>query len=360
MSFTLTLLAILYFSSKPLFHRPVAVKDKSIENHDRSIVVLPFNNLDNDPDNQYFTDGIWIDILNRLCGIRDLRVISRTTSEYFRGSKLTAREIGSKINVNYILEGDVRRYGGNVWLAVRLVGIENDRNIWSDQYDMPITDIFRIQFTIAEKIASELRLVFSGQETGHVEEFPTHDPEAYNLCLLGRYFDERRTKEGMEKSIAYYTKATEIDPDYAQAYTGLAYVYFHYTWENFCSRTAGFEKVRESALRALEIDKNQAEALTILANLSCMDWKWEKARKEFMHAIECNPNVELAHRYYSFLLEMLGEQEEARRQIDLARKIDPLSLSVLWNSSASYYYSGEYEKALEELRIYRRSIHHSG
>ena len=155
----------------------------------------------------------------------------------------------------------------------------------------------------------------------------------------------------MEKSIAYYTKATEIDPDYAQAYTGLAYVYFHYTWENFCSRTAGFEKVRLSALRALEIDKNQAEALTILANLSCMDWKWEKARKEFMHAIECNPNVELAHRYYSFLLEMLGEQEEARRQIDLARKIDPLSLSVLWNSSASYYYSGEYEKALEELRI---------
>ena len=128
-------------------------------------------------------------------------MISRTTSEYFRGSKLTAREIGSKINVNYILEGDVRRYGGNVWLAVRLVGIENDRNIWSDQYDMPITDIFRIQFTIAEKIASELRLVFSGQETGHVEEIPTHDPEAYNLCLLGRYFDERRQKKEWKKAL---------------------------------------------------------------------------------------------------------------------------------------------------------------
>lgn len=350
MSVTLILFAILYFQDKPLFNQSAEAKYKEKENQDRSIVVLPFKNLDNNPDNLYFTDAVWIDILNRLSNIRDLRVISRTTAEYFRGSKLTAGEIGNKINVNHILEADVRRYGGNVWIAVQLVDIRNDRIKWSNQYDLQLADIFSIQTTIARKIAEELQMVLSEQETKQIEKIPTHNQEAYELYILGRYFVDRRTKEGTDKGIAYLTRSIEADPYYAQAYALLAYAYFTCSWEKYHPLTIGYEKARASALRALKIDKNQAEAMTILAELYFLDWKWEKARKEYMHAIECNPNDAMVRRYYMDFLNMLGELEEARRQIDLARKIDPLSSIVLWQSAALYFYTGEYEKALEELR----------
>jgi TolB-like protein/AraC-like DNA-binding protein len=321
------------------------------KNREKTIAVLPFVNLSDDKDNQYFADGVMEDILTNLSRIRELKVISRTSTEQFRNSSKTTPEIARILVVNYILEGSVQRYGDKVRVRVQFIDARNDRHLLSKTYDRGFEDIFLIQSDIAKQVAGELQAALSGKEIEQIEKVPTKNPEAYNFYLKGRFFWKLRTREDINNSITYYEKAIVADPDYALAYAGLADTYFILAWWGWIPRAEGYEKAKKLALQALQLDKNLSEAHTVLAELLFYgEWKWEDARKEFMLAIELNPNNESTRQFYSELLDILGENEEARVQINRALELDPF-FPILHIMSAIYYrHEGKYKESMEACK----------
>lgn len=316
---------------------------------DKSIVVLPFKNLSNEPENQYFADGVMEDILNNLFIISELRVISRTTSEHYRDSKLTSPEVAGNLGVRYVLEGSVRRDQNKARIMVQLIDAWQDQHTWSEKFDTELTDIFAMQSDIAKQVAEKTQTVISPKEILRIEKIPTRNPEAYDLYLMGRFFINKRTRAGFEKSADYFEKAIVADTLFALAYAGLAEAYGLFAWYRWYPLEEGFIKAKDNALKALAIDKNLGEAHAVLGTLlQWKDWKWEEARKELLLATQLSPNYAIAHSSYSELLDVLGEKEEARRQVIRAIELDPY-FPLLHVLSAVYFKNnGLYRESQEE------------
>jgi TolB-like protein/Tfp pilus assembly protein PilF len=325
---------------------------KPQKNLEKSIAVLPFDNLSNDPEQEYFCDGMLDEILDRLFRISDLKVVSRTSSMRYKDSKLALKEIAKELDVSTILEGSIHKVGNNVRITVQLIDAKTDNHLWSKIYDKDLSDILKIQSEIALRIAEELKTMLTPEEKGKIENSHTKNPEAYNLYLQGRYFWYRRTKEDLKRSVEYFEKSITTDPDYALAYAGLADAYYIQAFWGWLPWDEGTAKSKELALRALDIDKNLAEAHTVLgALLTYREWKWEEARKEFQLAIELNPKYVTAHHYYSELLDILRQNGEARKHINIALQLDPF-LPVLHVLSSSYYFNeGKLKESLDECFV---------
>lgn len=348
LSLSAVFLFLLLFSMIYFGFNAAPVSEKQISGADKSVMVLPFKNLSSDETNQYFADGIAEDILNHLSRIEELRVISRTSSEQFRESTLSAAEISRKLNVNYILEGSVRREDEKIRISVQFIDAKNDRHLWAENYDRQLADVFAIQSEIAQKVADALQFVLSPEEKQQMAKIPTKNTEAYNYYLLGRFFWNKRTEDGLKKSVEYFEKAVAADPDYAQAYAGLADAFFIQTWWKWEKTPEGYKKAKQLAIKALELDENLSEAYATLGSILCYsDWDWEESRKMLKKAIELNPNNAIARQYYSELLEILNEKEEALEQIDKAIEIDPLFFMYRILKSAYNYRNGKYDIALE-------------
>ena len=317
----------------------------------KSIAVPPFKNLSDDLENQYFTDGVREDVINQLYQIRKLRVIPVTTSDQLWESAMLAPIRANKLKINYVLEASIQKDYNKIRVNVKLRDVRLNQYIWIERYDKELTDIFNIQSDIAIQIANELYAVLTPEEIEHIEKIPTKNPEAYNLYLYGRYFWYTRTEEGLIKSIEYFEKALALDPDYALAWAGLADAYFIQAWWGWYPSLEGWAKAKESALRAIDIDNNLAEAHTTLGEILCnIDWKWEEAEKEFLLAIELNPNYLPAHQYYSELLDILRQNDKAREQINLALELDPFFFMLHLSSSTYYYNEGKLNESLDEYR----------
>ena len=320
-------------------------RKKKPEETEKSIAVLPFENLSSDEENAWFSDGITDVIINQLSKISSYRVIGRISTLRYKEEKKSIPEIGGELGVNYIIEGTVQRQENEMRISVQLVRVKNEDHIWSDLYDRELNDIFIVQTDIAKRIAKELKTALTPEEKERVEKKPTENPEAYNLYLQGRFFWGKRTKEGLNKSVEYFKKAIAMDPDYALAYAGLADAYFIQGYWGWVPKEEGYALAEETILKALEIDNNLAEAHTVRGALyNYKEWNWERAREELEYAINLDPNYVTAHHYYSELLNILGENKKAREQINLAIELDPF-LPVLHNMSAIYYY---YNDRLEE------------
>ena len=322
---------------------------KQTKDLEKSIAVLPFENLSTDAEQVWFSDGITDVIISQLSKIYDLRVLSRTSTLKYREEHKSISEIGKELDVNYIIEGTVQRQQERMRITVQLIRVLNEGHLWSEIYDREWKDIFEVQSDIAQRIAEELKTILTPEEKERIENSQTTNPEAYNLYLQGRYFWNKRTEEELKKSIEYFEKSIAIDPDYALAYTGLADAYSVQAWWEWIPMKEGYARAKEMALRALEIDKNLAEAHATLGTLLCYgEWKWEEARKELLYAIELDPNYTIAHSYYSELLDILGQDGEARVQINLALKLDPF-FPLMYSLSAIYYYhEGKYKESLVE------------
>ncbi len=325
--------------------------NKSSEQIEKSIAVLPFANLSDDPEQDYFSDGMVDEILDHLFKIGDLKVISRTSSMRYKGTRLTLKQIAHELGVSAILEGSVRKIGNNVRITVQLIDARTDTHLWSESYDGNLSDVFSFQSAVAQNVAKELKATMTSQARALIEKRNTKNSEAYNLYLQGRFFLNKRTKEGMKKSIEYFEKSVSIDPDYALAYAGLADAYFILTWWGWASIPEGYIKAKEYTLRALAIDNNLAEAHTTLGGLmTYSDWNWEGARKELLFAIELNPNYATAHHYYSELLDIIRQNDAARAQINKALELDPY-LPVMRGLSALYYFhENKLKESLNECR----------
>jgi TolB-like protein len=342
----------LKYNDLQIIGKPMLEEEKSefnIIRKGKSIIVLPFENMSPDPDQEYFSDGLTEEIITDLSHIHDLLVISRTSAMTFKGAKATVKEIADKVHVRYVLEGSVRKAGNNLRITAQLIDGMTDTHIWAEKYNGNLDDIFEIQEKVSRSIVNSLKLKITPEEKELISKNPTTNLEAYNLYLKGRFFFYNGTKEGQLKSVECYEKALSEDPDYALAYAGLADTYYVQATFGWLLLEEGLSRAKENAMRALDIDRDLAESHAILGVIyGSYDWKYKEAMEELSLAVRLNPKCMCAHQYYSGLLDTLRQNEKARIHVNLAKEIDP-SFFYLYILSAQLYYNvGKFEESLRE------------
>jgi TolB-like protein/AraC-like DNA-binding protein len=324
-------------------------------NKELSIIVLPFKNLSDDLNNQYFADGITEDILDNLFRITALRVVSRTSAEQFRESTLSAREIAHKMKVNYVLEGSVRQYDNKTRISVQLIDAVQDKHLLSTNFDRELTDIIGVQSEIALQVASKMNTVLSENEIRQIEKIPTQNSKAYDYYLQARFLlhkansDQRSDfdKESVMNCIQYYEKAIAEDENFAEAYAGLANAWLQLSAWGWLKSNEGFLKSREYSLKALEIDPECAHAHAVLGTF--LIWgirNIAEGGKELETSIRLNPNFATARQWHAQYLMITGPIEEARIQVDYALELEPYFWVIQNLNSWIYYFEEKYDKAL--------------
>jgi TolB-like protein/AraC-like DNA-binding protein len=329
---------------------------------EKSVLILPFDNLSANDENQYFADGITEDILNNLFLISDLRVISRTTSKHFNESKLTATEIAREVNARNVLEGSVRRYGNKARISVQLIDAHQDKHLWSENFDRELNDILGVQGDIALQVALKLNAVISEKEKKQLGKIYTHNPEAYDNYLKGRFLLHKANSEqrfdfdyeSVMNCLHYYEKAIALDSNFAAAYAGLANARFNLSAWGWLPPAEGGLKAIELSMRALAIDPDFAEAHAVKGAFHVWGQrKFEEGRKEFITAVGLNPNFATTHQWYAQLLMITGPIEEARIHIDRAVELEPYFWVVQNVNAWVYYFEKKYDKAIEACIIAR-------
>ncbi|NLP09205.1 protein kinase [bacterium] len=318
----------------------------------KSIAVLPFKNLSDSKEDEYFSDGITDDIIAQLSKITDLKVISRTSTMRYKGMNKSIHEIGEELKVATILEGSVRHAGNQVRIVAQLIDARNEGHIWAETYDKGMTQIFTVQSDVAQQIAAALKAKLSPSEKGRIEKKQTENPEAYQLYLKGRYHWNKRRPDDIETAIAYFNQATEKDSYYAQAYTGLASAYvimYAYGGASGVESKKWFTHAQQMAEKALAIDSTLAEAHAVLG-LIAEDryFDWAGAERHYRRAIELDPSY--ATHWYSSMLYVQGRFIEAHAEARRALELDPLSLIINTNLGDVYYAMREYDQALKQYK----------
>jgi TolB-like protein/Tfp pilus assembly protein PilF len=318
---------------------------------DKSIAVLPFENLSRDPDNAYFAEGIKEEVLARLSKVADLKVISIRSTQQPKSSLSDLSQIAQKLGVGTFLEGSVQRAGDEVRVTVQLVRAETDAHLWADVYDRKLTDIFAVESEIAKAVADKLQAKLTGSEERAISAKPTANLEAYQFYLRGRYYWNRRTAGGLKRALEQFQQAAEKDPTYALAYAGLADCYALLEQYAGTPSSETLPNARAAALRALQIDDSLGEAHTSLGYVNALSWQFGEAEKEFKHGIALNPNYPTAHHWYSLpYLAMLGRLDEAMAEIRRAQQLDPLSPIISANAGSLYVLKGNLNTAIEEFK----------
>src|SRR5229473_8569888 len=257
----------------------------------RRVAALPLAMLSSDHQDEYFADGLTEEIINTLSSIPGLNVIARTSGMKYKQVNKSVSEVGRELKVGTILEGSVRKAGGRVRITIQLIDVASEAPIWAQKYDRELEDVFKIQTDIAERVAEALKVQLLRENRKLIEEKAPEDIGAYVLYLRGRYYWSKRTKEDLEKAIAYFREAIEKDPNYALAHAGMADCYTLMGRHLYIPRREAYSKARDYANRALELNDNLAEAHTSLAAvLTIYDWDWDAAEEHFRRAIHLNPN----------------------------------------------------------------------
>ncbi|MFL6589878.1 MAG: TPR end-of-group domain-containing protein [Chthoniobacterales bacterium] len=318
----------------------------------KSIAVLPFNNLSGDPNNAYFAAGMQDEIITRLAKITELKVVSCTSTQRFKGAPDDIPAIAAQLGVAHILEGSVQRTGDRVRVNVQLIKGATDTHLWADTFDRKLTDIFEVETEIAETVAGTLQARLSGSEQHAIAARPTENTEAYQLYLKGRFFWNKRTDENLIKAAEHFNKAIAADPNYVLAFVGLADCYLLMPLYGAGTPQDCYPKAKAAAEKALGLDDTLAEAHISRAQLFCYyELDPEQAITEFQRAIELNPNYATGHHWYgSSGLTAVGRFDDAIAQVKRAIELDPLSLVINADLGSTYYRARRYDLAIEQLR----------
>jgi len=329
---------------------------------EESIIVLPFENISADPEQEYFSDGLTEEIISELSHINDLVVISRSSAMTFKRTNKKISEITKEVNVHYALEGSVRIAGNNLRITAQLIDGFSDSHIWAEKYNGTLDDIFSIQEKVSQLIVKSLKLKlvpsrtrivsadFPVQNTKSSEDKSVIDIKAYNLYLKGRYFSSQHTEEGFKKGINYFNQAIEIEGNYALAHIGLARCYEELSRLSFIPSDDGFHKAKQAIVKALEIDNTIGEAYATLGSLKMViDWDISGAKDDYEKALELSPgNIDIIKMYTQYLT-WTGDFEKG---ISLARKgleLDPLTPFTGFNLGFIQFYSGKYNDSINQL-----------
>jgi TolB-like protein/Flp pilus assembly protein TadD len=316
-----------------------------------SIAVLPLENLSGDPEQDYFSDGMTEAVIAELGKIKPLRVISRTTVMRYKETDKSLPEIAGELNVDAIVEGSVLRAEDQVRITAQLIEARVDRHIWTDSYERNLQDVLKLQREVAQDIAREIRISLTEQEEGILASATSIDPEAHEAYLKGRFHWNKRTKEGLEKSVDLFERAIAYDPEYALAYAGLADAYIVLADLRYRTPRDCYPQAKELVEKALQIDEHLAEAYTTRAYITAMyEWRWTEAEAGFKRAIELNSNYATAHQWYSEYLNCLGRFDEAIQEAQEAQELDPLSVMIHTNAGILFYNAGQFDRAVEQFR----------
>ena len=314
-----------------------------------SIAVLPFDNQNHDPETEYLSDGLTDSIINSLTQLPNLKVTARSSVFRYKGKQTDPIAVANELGVRAVLTGRLMQRGDRLTIGVELIDARDNKQLWGEQYERPLSDLLSVQHEVAKEITSNLRLKLSGAEQERVTKHYTENPEAYQLYLKGRFYWNKRTGEAIQKAIDYFSQAIEKDPAYALAYAGLADSYV--VSANPLPPREAMPKAKAAAMRALELDETLAEAHTSLARvLAIYDWDWPGAEKEFKRAIELNPRYAIAHQWYGDYFEVTGRHNESIAEERRAVELDPLSLTISFELGTAFYYARNYDQAIEQFQ----------
>lgn len=320
---------------------------------EQSIAVLPFINMSNDPEKEYFSEGIAEEILNSLAHVNDLKVAGRSSSFQFKGKNISIREIGEKLKVQNVLEGSVRKQGNQLRITVQLINAANEFHLWSERYDREMDDIFIIQDEIALAVTEKLKITLREQEKTNINKKPSTNHEAYDLYMKGRFHLNRRG-QGLKKALEYFQLALEKDPLLTLAYTGMAETYCLLSMYCVIPPHAGIPKARQFAEKAIQLKSSYAEAYTSLAFISAFyDWNWKEAKNRFHRLFMINDNYVPAHYWYCYYLSYVERKVDesinaAKKAAELLEPLVPLSHHVL---SVMYINARQFEEGMKASKM---------
>lgn len=335
-------------SATPEATEPAPSTEVSTES-DKSIAVLPFVNMSSDPEQEYFSDGISEELLNGLAKIESLKVAARTSSFSFKGQNKPVGEIAQVLGVQHILEGSVRKSGSQIRVTAQLIRVSDGFHMWSETYDRELVNIFAIQDEITEAIVRELRMKLNVQTS--LSSKTTSDPEAYQEYLRGRYYWNLRTAPNIYLAVEHFERATQLDPSYSDAWTGLAEAWVLLPiWEyDYAKAPEQFEQARLAAKTALSFNPKSGRAHAVLGYMHMMKLEWPACFVNFELAVDYAPeNADIWH-WYGFALESVGNYSMAEESYRRALELDPLSRIINSNASEHFFLRGQYDAALERI-----------
>ena len=287
-----------------------------------SIAVLPFMDLSPEKDQDYFCDGMAEELIDALTKIKDLRVSARTSAFSFKGQQQDIREIGQKLNVATVLEGSVRKSDTRLRISAQLINVADGYHLWSEKYDRDLKDVFAIQDEIAGNIVQALRVMLSPKEKRALGKVPTTDVEAYDVYLRGRKFFHQLSRKNIAFARQMFNRATQIDPDYALAYAGIAdcHSWLYMYWE---STDANLRAAEEASRKALELDTDLAEAHVAHGLAVSLSEQYDEAEREFETAIRLDPRLFEAYYFYARTCWPQGKPEKAAELFEKACEVNP-------------------------------------
>jgi len=316
------------------------------------IVVLPFENLSDNPQEDYFADGLTEETIAQLGELQPSRlgVIARTSAMRYKHTHESVDQIGRQLNVRYVLEGSIRLGDQRVRVTAQLIQVSDQTHLWAESYERPLSDVLKIESEVAQRVTQSLAMELLPSQRAGLTNTREVNPEAYETYLLGRFELRKQSREGIEKAIDHFEQAIRMDPRDARAQAALSEAY----WAGSTYWVAPLDvmpKAKAAALRSLELDDNLADAHASLGNvLLFFDWDWPGSEREFRRALALNPSLPDAHIGYADYLATLGKFDESIAQVRQAYALDPVSPSVRPESLWIYFFSGRSEDLIEQCK----------
>jgi len=319
---------------------------------EKSVAVLPFDNQNRDPDIDYLSDGITESIIHSLSQLSQLKVMAGSTVFQYKGKEVDPRRVGHELGVGTVVLGRLLQQGDNLTIRTELVNVSDGTELWGQQYNLKVGDVFAVQEEIAKEISEKLRLNLSRTQRQQLAKRPTENLKAFQYYMQGLSSAQRRTREDLLTAISYYERAIEEDRNYALAYAGFADAYANLGAYGYIAPIDGRNKTEKAAREAVALDENLAEAhaALALANIAFAPSNFQVGDRELRRAIELSPSLALAHSYLGFSLVRQGRLDESLEEMLKARELDPLSPIIARQAAMPYHLKRDYPKALELLR----------
>ena len=315
-----------------------------------SVAVLPFENGSGDASLDYLSDGLSESLIDRLSQLPELKVISRSSSFKYRGADVDIKDAAAKLGVRAVVTGKVARVGDNLMVRVEMIDAPVDRQIWSEQYQVKAADVLTVQREIAQQASENLRLRLTGEQEQRLAQRDTTNPQAYEMLLKGRFYNNKGGKENRLKALDFYLQAVSADSAYALAYAELGDLYAQASNSGIIDPRDGTPKAAAAAQKAVELDADLGEAHTALGFVKLNAWDWAGAARELRRALELTPNNARAHDLYSEYLSYMGRHDEAIVEARRAGELSPLALIIRRNIAARLLFARRNDEAIEELR----------
>jgi DNA-binding winged helix-turn-helix (wHTH) protein/tetratricopeptide (TPR) repeat protein len=316
-----------------------------------SIAVLPFRPISTEGRDEYLELGIADALITRLSNVSQIVVRPTSSVRKYIGVEEESALAGRELRVGHVLDGSIQRAGDRIRVTAQLVSVEGGRSLWAGKFDERFTDIFTVEDAISEQVANALVLKLTGEEKRLIARHDTEDAEAHRLYLKGRYYWNKRTRDGYEKGIEHFTQAIEIDRTHALAFSGLADCYSMLGRFGLIQPAEVMPKAVSSACTALDLDDTLAESHASLALAAHIySGNWADAERHYKRAIELNAHFATAHHWYGIFLAEIGRAEESIAEINIAQNLDPVSLIIGADAGMILYLSRDYDQAVEQCR----------